>query len=305
MQAGLIGLGNMGGAIAERWLRQGVDLHVCDLDSAARERARDLGAIVHASPRAVADAVAIVVGCLPTVAAARHVLLGGGGIAEGAAVRHYVEMSTIGPGAARDHAEALAKTGRGFVDAAVSGGSAAAIAGTIAIMASGADDALAEAEPLFARLTDRLFVVGAKPGQAQAMKLVNNLLAAANMATSFEALTLGVKMGLDPATMVEVINAGSGRNTGLVDRRVAAILSRRFDSGPKIALLAKDIDLAFGHARDCGFPAEAMPALQGMGRLWRQAVEAGMADDDVSALIQVVERAAGVTVAGAGTEYGP
>jgi len=301
MHAGLIGLGNMGGAIAERLLGQGVTLHVCDLDPVALDRARLLGAIVHPTPQAVADTVSTVIGCLPTVPAARHVLLGPDGIVGGAAVRYYAEMSTIGPAAARDHAAAAADKGCHFIDAAVSGGSAAALGGTLAIMASGDPAGMQNVQPLFTRLTDRLFIVGDSPGQAQAMKLVNNLLAAANMATSFEALTFGVSLGLNPAIMVDVINAGSGRNTGLVDRRVAAILSRRFDSGPKIALLAKDIDLAFGEAKACGFPLDAMPALQGMSQLWQRAVDAGMASDDVSALIQIVERAAGVQV-GSGDE---
>ncbi|MDB5687667.1 MAG: hypothetical protein JWR77_2256 [Rhizorhabdus sp.] len=298
MRAGFVGLGNMGGAIAERLLAQGVELHVHDPSLAASDRAAALGATLHGSPRAVADAAETVFGCLPTVAVARHVLLGADGIIEGTMVRRYLEMSTIGPAAAAQHAAAIAERGLAFVDAAVSGGAAAAISGTLAIILAGDADALAAAAPLLGLISDRRFPIGERAGQAQAMKLVNNLLAAANMATSFEALTLGVGMGLDPAAMVEVINAGSGRNTGLVDRRVAAILSRRFDSGPKIALLAKDIELAFDHATAVGFPLAAAPALGGMAELWRRAVAAGMAGDDVSALIRVVEDQAGLCVRG-------
>lgn len=296
MRAGFIGLGNMGGAIAERLLRQGVELHIFDVNAAAVGRAAAIGAIVHESPCAVADAAETMFGCLPTVAVARDVLFGKDGVIEGKAVRRYLEMSTVGPKAAAAHATATAEYGITLIDAAVSGGAAAALDGTLAIILAGDPAELAAADPLLAAISAKRFMIGDRAGQAQAMKLVNNLLAAANMATSFEALTLGVGMGLDPAAMVEVINAGSGRNTGLVERRVTAILSRRFDSGPKIALLAKDIELAFEHATEIGFPLEAAPALSGMAELWRRAVAGGMAGDDVSALIRVVEDQAGLRV---------
>lgn len=300
MRAGFIGLGNMGGAIAERLLRQGVELHIFDVNAAAAGRAAAIGAIAHRSPRAVADAAETLFGCLPTVAIARDVLLGADGVVQGKAVKRYLEMSTVGPNAAAAHGAATAEHGITLIDAAVSGGAAAALAGTLAIILAGDPAELAAANPLLAAISEKRFVIGDRAGQAQAMKLVNNLLAAANMATSFEALTLGVGMGLDPAAMVEVINAGSGRNTGLVDRRVAAILSRRFDSGPKIALLAKDIELAFEHATEIGFPMEAAPALSGMAELWRRAMAGGMADDDVSALVRVVEDRTGLRVGDGG-----
>lgn len=302
MRAGFVGLGNMGGAIAERLLRQGVALDIYDPDPVACGRAQVLGATLHGSPRAVADVAETVFCCLPTVAIAHEVALGTDGVAGGSVVMRYVEMSTVGPMAAAAQAEALADHGVAFVDAAVSGGAAAALAGNLAIILAGAAEEIAEMEPLLAAISDRRFVVGERAGQAQAMKLVNNLLAAANMATSFEALTIGVGMGLDPAVMVEVINAGSGRNTGLVERRVAAILSGRFDSGPKIGLLAKDIALAFDHAREVGFPLDAAPALTGMAELWQRAVSAGMTNDDVSALIRLVEDRSGFHVRSSGPQ---
>lgn len=296
MKIGLIGLGNMGGAIAQRLLGQSVDLYVCDLDREACERARQQGAVVCELPCDVADSAATVIGCLPTVTAAEKVLAGADGALRGQAIRWYVEMSTIGPASAAAHAARV--EGRcSFIDAAVSGGSGAAAAGELVIMLAGAPDALAEIAPVVDILSSRHFVVGDKPGQAQAMKLVNNLLAAANMANSFEALTLGVAMGLQPERIVEIVNVSSGRNTGLVDRRVNAILSRRFDSGPKIDLLVKDIDLAFRQAAAIDFPVDALPSLSGMAELWNRAAANGMGMDDVSALIRVVEMAANVEVA--------
>ncbi len=297
MKIGLIGLGNMGGAIAERLLKQGVELYVCDLDREACERARAQGAVICAMPGDVADRAPTVIGCLPTVRAVEAVLNGPGGVLQGQAISYYVEMSTIGPASAAQHAE-QAEGRCSYIDAAISGGSGAAAAGQLVIMLAGAPDALAELTPLVDMLSSRHFVVGDKPGQAQAMKLVNNLLAAANMANSFEALTLGVAMGLRPETIVEVVNVSSGQNTGLVERRVKAILSRRFDSGPKIDLLVKDIDLAFKQAAAIDFPVGALPSLSGMAELWNRAAANGMGTDDVSALIRLVEDAANVEVAG-------
>lgn len=285
----------MGGAIAERLLREGVILTVYDRDPTCLARAGSAGAVVAGSAREVALVSETVFTCLPTVAIASDVALRE--IAGAAGVRFHVELSTIGPAAATELDRELAKTGIGYIDAAVSGGAAAALTGDISLMVSGADAAVDAVAPLLDCISRRIFRIGARPGQAQAMKLVNNLLAAANMATSFEALAIGTSFGIAPETIVDVVNASSGKSTGLVDRRVAAILSRRFDSGPKIALLAKDIELAFDQAEQCGFPLTAAPSLTGMAELWRRAMAQGMAGDDVSALIRVVERAAGLEVA--------
>ncbi|WP_038207138.1 NAD(P)-dependent oxidoreductase [Xenophilus azovorans] len=298
-QVGFIGLGNMGGAIAERLARSGaVALHVFDRDPAASERLAALGATAQASARAVADTAAQVFTCLPSVDASRAALFGPDGIAGGKAVRHCVEMSTIGPGAMRELATRLEAAGLGALDAPVSGGAAGALKGTLAIMVSGAPAVREAAAPVLAAISPKVFTISDRAGDAQVMKLVNNLLAAANMATSFEALVLGVKLGLQPETIIEVVNAGSGRNTGMDDRKTGAILSRRFEGLGKIALLEKDIALAFEVAREAGFPLEATPTIGGMAQLWERAVQQGMAGEDVSALVKVVERRAGVEVHG-------
>jgi 3-hydroxyisobutyrate dehydrogenase len=294
--AGFIGLGNMGGAIAARLLGQGVALHVHDPSPDAAARAFALGATVHPSPRAVGDHADVVFGCLPTVAIANQALHGPDGAAKGSALKVYVEMSTVGPDAAALQASSLARVTIGFVDAAVSGGAAAALSGTLAIMISAPEAQVASVRPLLSKISDRIFVVGERPGQGQTMKLINNLLAAANMANSFEALALGVKLGLEPESMVEVINAGSGKNTGLVDRRVNAILTRGFDSGPKIALLGKDIELALEQARRLAIEPRDLPALFGMASVWAAAMSEGMAGDDVSALMLVIEKRLNVIV---------
>jgi 3-hydroxyisobutyrate dehydrogenase len=290
---GLLGLGNMGLALARRLLGQGATLHVYDPNRQALDRAQALGAIAHGSCRAVGDTAQILIACVPTVDISADVATQA---AAGTAVRYYVEMSTIGPDAATALERLLGTKSIGFIDAAVSGGAEAAIAGTLAIMVAGRPESVSAVRTVLDRISGQVFVIGERAGQAQAMKLVNNLLAAANMANAFEALVLGVKLGLDPATMVTVINAGSGRSMALVERRSRAILSGRFDSGPKIALLHKDIGLALEAAQASGFPLAHAPSLMGAATLWQRAVAQGMAADDVSALIRVVENAAGAVV---------
>src|SRR3546814_2897009 len=128
------------------------------------------------------------------------------------------------------------------------------------------------------------------------MKLINNIVAAANRASAFEALVLGRKLGLDGAEMINVLNAGSARSMALVERRASAILSGQFDSGPRIGLLHKDVQLALDAATEVGLSLKAIPTLDGAAQLWAEAERLGMAGQDVSALIRVVEERAGVTV---------
>ena len=306
IKVGFIGLGNMGGAIAERLARSSaVELHVFDRNASAAERLERLGAITHPSARAVAEAARFVITCLPTVEATRSTLFDADGVMGGPAgaraVQHCVEMSTIGPTVMREIAQRLADWQIGMLDAPVSGGAAGALNGTLAIMIAGTLAVRDAVAPVLAAISPKVFTISDVPGDAQTMKLVNNLLAAANMATSFEALALGVKLGLAPEKIVEVINASSGRNTGMDERKTGSILARRFAGLGKISLLEKDIGLAFKVAVEAGFPLDAIPAFGGMAQLWQRAVAQGMASEDVSALIKVVERAADVEVRGRST----
>lgn len=298
--AGFIGLGNMGGAIVERMLDVGFDMHIHDSDPLKSACLVEQGAVMHPSAASVADTCHTVFGCLPSLQASEDVLFGDQGLSQGTSIRCYVEMSTIGPAAIRRFGEEAATRTIDVVDAPVSGGAEAARKGTLAIMLAAPKAVLDPLVPELMRISPRVLRVGDQIGQAQAMKLVNNLLAAANMATSFEALVLGVKLGLNAATIIDVVNVSSGRNTGMDERKTRAILTRNFSGLGKIALLDKDIALAMSLARDAGARDESFPALNGMAALWRSAVQQGMSDEDVSALIKVVERWENTIVTGTG-----
>ena len=300
-KVGFIGLGNMGGAIAERLARSGaVALQVIDRKPAAAQGLVALGAVAHVCARAVADVASIVFTCLPTLEASEAAMFGAEGLLGGSMMRCCVEMSTIGPAGMAAIARRFALAGIDVLDAPVSGGAAGALKGTLAIMIAAPAAVRERVAPVLAAISPKVFTISDLPGDAQNMKLVNNLLAAANMASSFEALALGVKLGLAPEKIVEVVNAGSGRNTGMDDRKTGAILARRFEGLGKISLLEKDIRLAFEVAVAAGFPVEAMPSFGGMARLWQRAVEQGMSGEDVSALVKVVERDVDVEVRGQG-----
>ncbi len=250
--------------------------------------------MAHGSPKAVADAAAIVFACLPDGAVSERVALGPEGVVHGGAIRIHAETSTIGRPAAERIAKGLAARGIAMVDTPISGGPPGARAGTLALMVAGPPEAVAALRPFLERLGRRLFVLGEAPGQGQVMKLVNNLLIAANMASAFEALAMGAKAGLDPDTMVEVVNAGTGRSFVTTDM-MPAVLDRRFGFGATIAVVDKDVRLGLEEAAALGVP---MWVIEQAARLWRFAATQGMAGDDISELARLVEGWAGAEIRG-------
>lgn len=290
MELGFLGLGQMGSAIAERLAAAGARLHVYDPNPVAVAPSVLRGAVDAPSVAGVTDAARIVFACLPdgsvSEAVAREV-------AAGKTVRVYVEMSTIGSAAMTRIAETVGGNGIALVDCPVSGGPKGARAGTLSVIAAGPAAALDEVRPWLQHIGRNLFVMGERPGQAQLMKLVNNLINAANMATAFEALVLGAKGGLDPDRMVQVINVSTGRNSATQDKVPRSVLPGTFDYGARLATMMKDVTLGLKEAEALGVP---MWAHEAIGQLWRFAMTQGMANDDMTALIQVMEGWAGTEV---------
>jgi 3-hydroxyisobutyrate dehydrogenase-like beta-hydroxyacid dehydrogenase len=187
----------------------------------------------------------------------------------------------------------LGKRGITLVDCPISGGPKGARAGTLSVIAAGPVAARDAIRPWLQRIGRNLFEVGEKPGQAQLMKLVNNLINAANMATAFEALVLGAKGGLDPELMVNVINVSTGRNSATLDKVPRAVLPGTFDYGAKLSTMVKDVVLGLKEAEALGVP---MWVHETVGQLWRFGASQGLGDADLTALIQVLEGWAGVEV---------
>lgn len=300
--AGFIGLGAMGSAIARRLVSAGVQLHVYDPDATRTQALATLGAIVQASPRAVADAAAVVYACLPDAKVSRAVAFGENGVSGGRAVKVYAEMSTIGRQAVLDIAQALAQTGVTMVDAPVSGGPRGADSGTLAIMLAGAPEGLDAVREQVAFMGKHVFEVGAEPGMAQMMKLVNNLISAANMVSAYEALVLGAKAGLDPDQMVDIINVSTGRNSATVDKVPKAILPGTFDYGASIRTIHKDVSIGLEEAQALAVP---MWMGQTVRQAWAFAITQGGEDLDFTALIKYMEAWAGVEVRSRKAPGGP
>src|SRR6516165_8491590 len=212
MDIGFIGLGKMGFPMARRLIEAGHRLVVCDTRQEAVERLVALGAQTASSPREIADRVETVMASLPSLQASLDVATGAGGVVEGKRVRRFVDLSTVGSQMAVRIHDLLAKRNIVQLDSPVSGGVAGAEKGTLAVMVSGPRADFEAVKPAL-EVIGKVFFIGEQPGSAQTMKLANNLLSATALVATSEAVVMGVKAGLDPAVMIDVINAGSGMNT--------------------------------------------------------------------------------------------
>lgn len=290
---GFIGVGRMGGPMAGRLLDRGHRLTVFDISETAMAPLVARGATRAGSPREVAVGAETVFASLPTPDIVRAVALGENGVADGHP-KTFIDLSTTGPRTTAAVAAGLAARQIAMVDAPVSGGVAGAVKGTLAVMA-------ACPRPLFERFEavlstfGKVFHVSETPGLGQVMKLANNLLSATAMAVSSEAIVMGVKAGLDPRIMVEVINAGSGRNTATEDKFPRAVLPRRFDFGFATGLMLKDVRLCLEEAEAQQVPMWVGEAVR---RLWTHAAETLGPQSDITELVKCIEAWAGVEVRG-------
>ncbi len=192
-------------------------------------------------------------------------------------------------------AAALTPSGIAAVDAPVSGGVKGAAAGTLTLMISGPAAAALRVKPLL-EVFGKVVVVGEKPGLGQTLKLANNLMSAASLAIASEALAMGVKAGLDPAVMLEVINASSGRNSATQDKIPRHVLNRKFDFGFANALSFKDVRLCLEEAEGLGVPMVVGAAVRQMLSITQQLHGP---DADVTDMIKVHEQWAGCRIGAA------
>ena len=290
---GFIGLGRMGRPLALRLLDAGHRLTVFDTDAATLGTLRQAGAQAAASPRAVADTAEVVFASLPTPEVLRQVALGEDGVVHGTRATVLVDLSTTGPRTSEAVDQALRAGGRmRLIDCPVSGGVAGAARGTLTLMAAGEPDVCGSVVPLLGHF-GRVFRCGDRAGHGQVIKLANNTLSVAAMAACCEALVLGARAGVDPATMMAVINESSGRSNASQEKVPRHILPRSFDFGFATGLSQKDLRL-------CLDEAEAMGVSMLIGSTARQVL--GMthaafgAEADFTNMLRVFERLAGVEV---------
>ncbi len=267
-EIGFIGLGHMGGAIARRMLHAGVALVGFDINAAALRQFAAAGGRPAGSVREVADATALMLVCLPTGGnpeVAREAI-------QSASLEVYAELSTMRPETIRGIDAIVAERQIALVDAPVSGGATIAERGALSLMMAGPEPAMARVAGALASVTAHVFKIGEKPGQAQLCKLVNNAVGFTVFLASCEALVVGASAGIDPSTLLDIVNAGSGRNSWTTDKFRQHILSRTFDAGAKLRGGPPALDLYSypkRRRRGCRPASSPKPVKCGLGRLPR------------------------------------
>jgi len=289
---GFVGVGRMGGPMANRLLDAGHTLCVFDTSAEALMPLAARGATIAGSAEDVASSADMVFLSLPTPPIVQAVCLGERGVLKGTRIQTLIDLSTTGPTVAGVVAKAAAAHGVSWVDSPVSGGVAGATKGTLAVMVSCDKDTLPIVEPVL-KTFGKTFYVGEKPGLAQIAKLANNLLAAAAIVLSSEAVVMGVKAGLDAKTLIDIINAGSGRNSATQDKFPRAVLTRTFDFGFATGLSYKDVRLCLDEAEALGVPMIAGAAVRQMLAITQAKFGA---DSDFTSIAKVVEEWAGVEI---------
>ena len=291
---GFVGVGRMGALMSARLLEAGHKVVVYDVSREAMDAAKKAGSQLASSPADVANSAEVVCLSLPNPEIVREACVGPGGVGEGKQARRVVDFSTIGPRMASTVAKALAEKNIIYVDAPVSGGLKGARMGTLAVMVACPRAVYDELETSLETF-GKPFHLGETAGQAQVMKLANNLLAAAAIALSSEAMVMGVKAGLDPKVMLDVLNTSTGRNSATQDKFPRAILPGTFDFGFATGLSYKDVKLCVDEAEAMGVPMVVGAQVRQMLAV-TQAVYG--ADSDFTSMCKVVESWAGVEVRG-------
>ena len=275
---GFIGLGNMGAPMARRLVDAGYELVVTDAVPEAVERfAAGSKCERAASPQSIGERCRVVITMLPNGQIVREVLLGANGLAPRLAPGSVaIDMSSSSPIGTRELSADLATIGIALVDAPVSGGVKKAADGRLAIMVGGEAEPVTRVRPILEAM-GKVFATGPS-GSGHAMKALNNFLSAANLAIAAEAVIAGQRFGLDPATMISILNASTGRNTGTDSKFPNNVLPRTFNSGFALGLMAKDLRLALEVARSSGAPAGL---LEKTAQMWAAAEQqlGGKADN--------------------------
>ena len=275
MRVGIIGVGAMGMGIARALLAKGFAVVARDIVAEREEEARNLGAQIAATPAELAARVDVVMTVVVDAAQTRAVLL------EPPLSAPAVMMcSTIAPSDTEDIARRLG--GTPMLDAPISGGPARAHAGTLSVMASGSAAAFERCNPVLEALASKVFRVGDKPGDGSRMKVVNNMLAAVNLAAGCEAMAMAAKLGLDLRQAADVVNASSGGSWIFADRMARALAG---DYEPRAAarVLLKDIGLFVGEARNLGLTA---PMAECAREIFHDTVARGFGEEDDAAVLK-------------------
>ena len=295
MRVGIIGLGNMGGRMAERLLEQGVELGVFDLNKDFVQRFVELGAEEAETPAELASNYQYIITVLPNVHIVKETLTSAEGLMKGFKKDNLlIEMTTSIPSVTKELNAMMKKEGFRMIDAPVSGGVKKAEDGTLSIMVGGEAADFEEAEPLLNKLGANIFHVG-EAGAGHTIKALNNMVSATTLAATGEAMALGVKMGLDPNKMLDVINASTGRSFSSDFKFPNQVLTRKFEVGFTLDLMVKDLNIAMSMAEEEKVP---MFISSSSFQLWKHAWSQGGGAQDHTAIVKYIEEMFGVEIKG-------
>jgi 3-hydroxyisobutyrate dehydrogenase len=292
---GFVGIGNMGWPMAGRLRHAGHNVSVADSNLQLTDRFREeFGGEPTLSLKMLGAVSEVVITMLPTSASVKRVLFDDNGVVAGLRPGSLVlEMGSGEPGRTREFSKEVRRRGSSLVDAPVSGGVERAKRGELSIMAGGAVEDIERARPILDALGNSLTIMG-DVGSAHAMKALNNLASAASLLISIEALLIGRKQGLDPELMVDVLNASTGMSNSSQKKLRQFVLSRKFNSGFGLDLMAKDLSIALGMASESRIPA---PFAERCREIW-SAASGEEAGRDHTEIARYSERLAGIVLSG-------
>jgi 3-hydroxyisobutyrate dehydrogenase-like beta-hydroxyacid dehydrogenase len=295
MKIGLVGLGNMGGRIAKRLMEQGNQLQVYDVNADVLNHFETLGAKPADTPSDLAVNNEYVITVLPNADIVKSVVLGKDGLIFGfKSGSTLIDMTSSVPDVTKKIGGELGLHGVNMLDAPVSGGLKKAEEGTLAVMVGGGEAALTETLPVLKDVGSNIIHVG-ELGAGHTIKALNNLITATTLSITAEAMAVGVKSGLDPRKMLEVINTSSGRSNSSENKFPQQVLSRKFEVGFTLDLMYKDLTTALGMAKDTKVPAFISSSVL---ELWHYASSQGSGNMDHTAIAKFIEEMADVKIEG-------
>jgi len=287
---GFVGMGVMGGGMAANLLKHGFPVVGYDVDPKRNDHMATLGAVIADGPAAVARTAAKTICMVETTAQAEAVIVGKGGILDGAEKGDiHLCMSTIDPLSVKRMNGVLAQRGVAMIDAPVSGGEPRAVSGDLSAIVGGDKDTVDACRPILEAMASKIFHMGGI-GQGLAMKLVNNMLIHTTTIAVAEAMVMGAKAGLDPQAMIDVISVSTG-NSEAFQSRAPRYVTGDFSPGGTIDISYKDQELATAFSKAMGVPNFMANVSQ---QVYAMARAAGLNKKDGSAVVTLYEKMAGV-----------
>jgi 3-hydroxyisobutyrate dehydrogenase len=281
---GVIGLGAMGGGMARSLLRAGHDVHVYDVRKDIAAAFAQEGGQAHETAAGLAHHCEVVISVVVNAAQTESVLFGEQGCAAAMSPGAvFVMCSTVDPGWSANLEARLGDMGLLYIDAPISGGAAKAASGEITMMTAARPEAYAQCEALFDAMAACVYKLGDHAGAGSKVKIINQLLAGVHIAAAAEAMALGLREGVDPQALYEVITHSAG-NSWMFENRMAHVLAADYTPLSAVDIFVKDLGLVLDMARASKFP---LPLSSTAHQMFMQASTGGHAHEDDSAVIKI------------------